>query len=136
MQRSDAGRSIEIRAESDLILARQSCRELAGDLGFSRPDQALIATATSELTRNILRYAIRGVIHARCLMHHGRLGIEIIAKDDGPGIVDVEAAMEDGFSTGKSLGLGLPGTKRIMDEFAINTAPGKGVEVRATKWRE
>ena len=107
---------------------------MAARLGFGRPDQALIATAISELARNIVSYAVRGEIEITEITQGRRVGIQVIARDQGPGIADLSAAMTDGFSTGNSLGLGLPGTKRIVDDFDIQSAPGKGVTVRIIKW--
>lgn len=124
-----------IACDRDVVSARQSGRSLAGDIGFSRPDQALIATAISELARNIVNYAGRGEMELTTVSSGGRKGIRIVARDSGPGIADIQDAMSDGFSTGNSLGLGLPGTKRIVDEFEIASVPGEGVTVTATKWQ-
>jgi len=123
-----------IRRDADVISARQMGRALAEDLGFSRPDQALVATAISELARNIVVYADHGEIELTALQQRDRQGIRIIARDHGPGIADLERALCDGFSTGNSLGLGLPGTRRIVDEFDIRSPPGEGVTIIAVKW--
>ncbi|WP_261397155.1 MULTISPECIES: anti-sigma regulatory factor [Leisingera] len=110
-------------------------RQLAVELEFSRPDQALVATAVSELARNIVKYAQDGDIEICAVTSGPRVGIRVTARDQGPGLEDIDLAMQDGFSTGNSLGLGLPGTRRIVDEFDISSAPGKGLTVTVTKWR-
>jgi serine/threonine-protein kinase RsbT len=125
---------VAIREGSDIITARQQGRALAAHMGFSSADQTLIATAVSEVARNILRYAQRGEIIVR-LVQNGKRGIMIIAHDEGPGIPDLTLALQDGYSTSNSLGLGLPGTKRIMDEFRIESAVGQGTTVTMTKWK-
>jgi serine/threonine-protein kinase RsbT len=107
---------------------------LAAQLGFSGADQTLIATAISEMARNILTYARCGEIILRSEQDH-RPGIIIIAADEGPGIPDIQRALQDGYSTSGSLGLGLPGTKRIMDEFSIISEVGKGTVVTMKKWK-
>jgi serine/threonine-protein kinase RsbT len=125
---------ILIASEIAIVTARQRGRALAADLGFASSDQALIATAISELARNILQYAGRGEVDIAAEHRNGRAGISVIATDGGPGIPDVKRALEDGFSTGKGLGLGLPGTKRIMDEFDLSSEAGKGTRVAVRKW--
>lgn len=123
-----------VAADCDVVGARQHGRAIAARIGFSRIEQALIATAISELARNIVNYAVSGEIDIARITRGTRVGVQVVARDYGPGIVDIEAAMTDGFSTGKSLGLGLPGTKRIVDEFDIESAPGSGVTVKIVKW--
>lgn len=123
-----------INHDSDIIAVRQHGRAMAAQLKFGRLDQALIATAISELARNIVSYAQRGEIEISEITQARRTGLQIVARDEGPGIADLAAAMTDGFSTGNSLGLGLPGTKRIVDQFDIQSAPGQGVTVRIVKW--
>ncbi|MBV9508712.1 MAG: anti-sigma regulatory factor [Caulobacteraceae bacterium] len=103
--------------------------------GFKGSDLTLIATAISEVARNIVVYAQRGEISLRLATGGGRQGIEVVATDEGPGIADLEQAMQDGFSTGRSLGLGLPGARRLMDEFEIASTVGKGTTVTMRKWR-
>ena len=126
-----------VRIDSDraIVEARQRGRTLANHAGFGPTDQALIATAISELARNALRYARQGDIVVRLVERGNRRGIVIIASDDGPGIANVSQAMVDGFSTSGSLGLGLPGVKRLMDEFEIDSELGRGTTVVARKWR-
>jgi serine/threonine-protein kinase RsbT len=125
---------VPIRQGGDIITARQAGRALAAQLGFSGADQTLIATAISEMARNILTYARCGEIILRSEQDH-RPGIIIIAADEGPGIPDIQRALQDGYSTSGSLGLGLPGTKRIMDEFSIISEVGKGTVVTMKKWK-
>lgn len=125
---------IAVRCDADIVLVRQQARTLAKDMGFSPSDLTLIATALSELARNIVSYAQQGEIILSQIRQENRRGISIIARDHGPGIADIERAMLDGYSTGKGLGLGLPGTKRLMDEFEITSSVGQGTTVKATKW--
>jgi serine/threonine-protein kinase RsbT len=122
-----------IASEADIVLARQQDRNLAAKLGASLSELTLIATAISELARNIVSYAKHGEI-ILSVVEGSRRGIKIVARDESPGIPDVELAMRDGFSTGGGLGLGLPGAKRLMDEFAIVSEVGKGTTVTMTKW--
>jgi serine/threonine-protein kinase RsbT len=129
---------IPIIREEDIVLARQEGRALAKALGFGLVDQSRIATAISELARNVIRYAVRGEVILRSLIAtdgSGRRGLEVEVADSGPGIVDTEAAMRDGYTTGGGLGMGLPGTKRLMDEFSLITAPGQGTIVTVRKWQ-
>ena len=124
---------IEIDSEEGIVAVRQKARELASNMGFGTVDQTRIATAISELTRNIYQFAGKGKTTISSL-EGNRKGIRIVCEDDGPGIADIELAMTDGYSTVKSLGLGLPGAKRLMDEFQIESEPGKGTKVTITKW--
>lgn len=123
-----------IRSDADIIRVRQQARELAKELGFSASELTLIVTALSELARNIVEYARQGEIILSRVNQGGHQGLAIIARDSGPGIADIERAMQDGYSTGKGLGLGLPGTKRLMDEFEISSGLGQGTTVKVTKW--
>jgi serine/threonine-protein kinase RsbT len=127
---------VAISSDRDIVLARQKGRGMAVELGFSSVDATLIATAISELARNIVSYAPSGKIVLRRIRGSSRVGILIIASDDGPGIADVQQALRDGFSTSGSLGLGLPGVRRLMDEFAINSRPRQGTTVTVKKWRQ
>ncbi len=126
---------LPIQRETDIVLARQEGRALAQKVGFSAVDQARVTTAISELARNILVYSQRGQVTLRQLDGADRVGIEMEFDDDGPGIADLEQAMTQGFTTGKGLGAGLPGSKRLMDEFEIRTAPGAGVHIKVRKWK-
>ncbi|MGB8476075.1 MAG: anti-sigma regulatory factor [Candidatus Acidiferrum sp.] len=125
-----------ILSDQDIVTARQEGRALAIDLGFSTGDATLIATSISELARNIVSYARRGEITLKVIQASSRQGISIIASDNGPGIRDIHQAMRDGFSTSGSLGLGLPGVRRLMDEFEIASEPGRGTIVTVKKWKQ
>jgi serine/threonine-protein kinase RsbT len=125
---------IPIKADGDVLVARQRARELAKPLKFSSSEITLIATAISEVARNIVTYAKHGEIVLTLVTQGRRRGIRVVAHDQGPGIENIERAMQDGFSTSSSLGLGLPGSKRLMDEFDIVSALGKGTTVTMTKW--
>jgi serine/threonine-protein kinase RsbT len=126
---------VRIASDADIVSARQAARDLAERLGFSSTDLTILATAVSEVARNILRFAGTGEV-ALELVSQPRRGVRVTAMDNGPGIGDVEQAMIDGFSTNKSLGLGLPGAKRLMDEFSIESRPGQGTTVTMAKWRK
>jgi serine/threonine-protein kinase RsbT len=125
---------VPIDHDADTVAARQQGRALAAQLGLATTDQALVATAISELARNIIQYAKHGEIILECAEQKGRRGIVVIANDEGPGIADVELAMQDGYTTGNGLGLGLPGVRRLMDDFEIVSQVGKGTTVTAKKW--
>ena len=125
---------ILINKVEDVIMARQYTRERARELGFGLADQTRTITAVSELSRNIYLYAGTGRVLIKTLSKSSKKGIEIIAEDQGPGIPNIELAMQDGYSTGKWLGHGLPGTKRLMDEFEIKSEVGKGTTVTVRKW--
>ena len=127
--------NVPIRSEADLVTARLRGREIASTLHFSSSELTLIATAISEVTRNILTYAGTGDLDLRLVRNGQKVGVLIIARDRGPGIADLFAAMQDGFSTSGSLGLGLPGSKRLMDEFDVASEVGKGTTVTMTKWK-
>ena len=125
---------VAIEREADIVAARQKGRELARALGFSSTDQTIIALAISEITRNIISYAWRGDVTMSRVENSGRRCIRIVAQDQGPGIADIELAMRDGYSSGRSLGVGLPGTKRVMDEFDLASTVGQGTTITMTKW--
>ena len=126
---------VAINSDQDIVTARQKGRALAMEAGFSTGDATLIATAISELARNIVSYARKGEITLKIVSASVRQGILIVASDNGPGIPDIRQAMRDGFSTSGSLGLGLPGVRRLMDEFEITSQPGKGTMVAVKKWK-
>ena len=132
---SDGEIRVAIHSDQDIVGARQKGRTIAAELGFSSADATLIATAISELARNIVSYARRGEIKLRTIQNSVRQGIMVIASDQGPGIPDVAQALRDGFSTSGILGLGLPGVRRLMDEFEIASKPGQGTTVTVKKWR-
>lgn len=126
--------SVEILTEWDIVAARQLGRNEAKAIGFGTVDQARITTAISELARNIYLYAKSGRIEIERVFEQGAKGIVIIASDGGPGIIDIRKVMEDGYTTSGGLGAGLPGVKRLMDEFKIESEPGVGTTIRAVKW--
>ena len=125
---------VVVAADTDIIEARRRGREFAERIGFSRTDVTLIATAISEIARNMMNYAGSGDLLIRLNEQHNRRSIEIVAEDHGPGIPDVEQALEFGYSTGRGLGLGLPGARRVMDEFEIRSTVGVGTTVVMKKW--
>jgi serine/threonine-protein kinase RsbT len=127
--------TFEILNDADTVAARAAGRELAAELGFSRTDATLVATAISELARNIVVHAGSGEIELRSLDDHDENGLVVVARDSGPGIPDVRLALEDGWGSADGLGLGLPGARRLMDEFEIDSEPGKGTTVTMKKWR-
>ena len=127
---------VPIHSDKDILVARSRGRALAAELGFSSSDLALIATTISELARNIVRYARTGLIAVEAIGNSDhRRGVSIVARDTGPGIADVRKALQDGFSTSGGLGLGLPGVRRLMDDFEIISEVGQGTTVTVRKWR-
>jgi serine/threonine-protein kinase RsbT len=125
---------VVIHSDQDIVGARQKGRALAAQLGFSAAEATLIATAISELARNIITYARKGEIKLQIVENSNRQGIVVTASDEGPGIHDIQQALRDGFSTSGSLGLGLPGVRRLMDEFQISSETGRGTTVTVKKW--
>ncbi len=128
---------VEIACEDDIVRARQQARDLARELGFGMVDQSRVATAVSELARNVVRYATDacGEARLRRLEQSGRVGLEIVVSDKGPGIADIERAMQAGFTSGTGLGMGLPGARRLMDEMDIRSEVNVGTTVTVRKWR-
>jgi serine/threonine-protein kinase RsbT len=128
-------RCIPIKTDLDIVSARVEGRNLARELGFGTIDQARIATAISELARNVVLYATEGKVTVRAIVSgDGRQGMEVVCEDNGPGIANVELVMQDGYSTSSGLGMGLPGTKRLMDEFELETELGVGTRIMVRKW--
>lgn len=127
---------VAVRSDIDIVLARTAARDTAKRLGFGAIDQARIATAVSELARNIYLYAGTGTVSVRPLDRQGRCGIEIVCQDEGPGIADIPLVMQDGYSTSRGMGMGLPGAKRLMDEFELRSRAGAGTTVICRKWRK
>lgn len=125
---------VQVASDRDILSARQRGRELAHRVGFGPTDQAIVATAISELARNIIQYALRGEIQICAIEDGNARGIMVAASDEGPGIASVDQAMQDGYSTSGGLGLGLPGVKRLMDDFEIVSKPGVGTTVTVRKW--
>jgi serine/threonine-protein kinase RsbT len=133
----DVEERIAIESDNDVVTARQRARELAAGLDLTSTDQTLLATAISEVARNITTYATRGEVLLSIVRDAGppsREGIRVVARDQGPGIADLDLAMQDGYTSGGGLGLGLPGARRLVDEFDIETAPSEGTTVTLVKW--
>lgn len=126
---------IQIIKENDIILARKMGRELARSLHFNPIDQARILTVISELARNIYRYAGRGQIQIDSISEGGQIGVRLTAVDCGPGIPDIPKALEQGYSSSKGLGAGLPAVKRMMDEFCIDSSKEMGTKITVIKWK-
>lgn len=126
---------VPVESDTDIVAARQKGRALATRLGFSSSDATIVATAISELARNIVLYAKRGEIAIGLAVQDDMTGLVITACDEGQGIADIRQAMQDGYSTSGRLGVGLPGVKRLMDEFEITSQVGKGTVVTVKKWR-
>ncbi len=126
--------SVPIKSAADIVIARQRGRALAVQLGFNGSDPTVIAAAISEVARNIVNHAKQGEIFLSGIHEVGKHGIQVIARDEGPGIPDVELAMQYGFSSNKGMGVGLPGAKWLMDEFDIKSQIGKGTRVTLRKW--
>ncbi len=125
---------VSIRSDVDIVAARQQGRALAAQIGFSLTDATLIATSISELARNIILYAVQGEVILRRVDTLSKKGLVVIAQDTGPGIANTQDVLRDGFSTSGGLGLGLPGVKRLMDEFVIESEVGRGTTVSIKKW--
>jgi serine/threonine-protein kinase RsbT len=126
---------IAIESEADVVTARQRAREMASEADLTSTDQTLLATAISEVARNITTYATRGEVLLSVVRDsNGRRGIRVVARDEGPGIENVELALQDGYTSGEGLGLGLPGARRLVDQFEIESAPGRGTTVTLVMW--
>jgi len=125
---------VKIESQADVVVAREQARALAAQAGFSACDSTLITTAISEMTRNILEFARHGEITIALLKNGTKCGLKIVASDQGPGIEDINRVMKDGYSSCKGMGIGLPGTKRLMDEFEIRSKVGMGTTVTMMKW--
>ena len=125
---------VDIHNPDDIVAARKAGHQLALDLGFSLTDVTMIATAISEIARNITSYAGRGAVQVTVADRDGRKALVVRAEDEGPGITDIERAMEDGYSTGRGLGMGLPGARRLMDRLIVESARGRGTVVEMWKW--
>ncbi|UFJ40947.1 anti-sigma regulatory factor [Brevibacillus humidisoli] len=128
--------SIYVYTEHDIVRARQAGRQIAKEMGFGTIVQSRITTAISELARNIFLYAEVGTITIEQIQQDEKIGLQVIATDKGPGIPDIRKAMEDGFSTSGGLGAGLPGVKRLMDSFLIDSVPNRGTRVTVVKWKD
>ncbi|NKX89985.1 anti-sigma regulatory factor [Nocardia coubleae] len=126
--------AIAVKVSEDIVTARQAGHELAAHLGFTLTDRTMISTAISEIARNITSYAGSGEIRLLVDIRDGRQSLVVQAEDQGPGIRDIPRALEDGYSTGRGLGLGLPGARRLMDGITIDSAPGRGTLIEMWKW--
>ncbi|MEU4227956.1 anti-sigma regulatory factor [Nonomuraea sp. NPDC026600] len=129
-----AGWEVPIAGNADVVLVRQRVRSVAVEVGLSLVDQTKVVTAASELARNALVYAGGGLATIELIQNGARQGLRIAFSDEGPGIPDIEQALTDGWTTGTGLGLGLGGSRRLVDEFDLVSAPGKGTTVTVTKW--
>lgn len=127
--------SVPLVSERDIVLARQTVRKAALQLGFSLVDQTKIVTAASELARNAVVYGGGGRLELEIVAENGRQGLRLTISDEGKGIEDLTLAMKDGWTTGTGLGMGLPGTKRLVSEFRITSQPGVGTTVIVTRWK-
>ena len=127
---------VNIASSFDITTARQLGRKLASDLGLAQAEVTLLAAAISEVARNIIDHARRGEVLFKTVENGVKRGLQIIARDEGPGIPDVQRAMQYGYSTAGGLGVGLPGAKWLMDEFAIDSTPGQGTRVTMCKWTQ
>jgi serine/threonine-protein kinase RsbT len=132
----DQAERIAIESDADVVTARQRARSLAIGLDMPSTDQTLLATAISEIARNITTYAVDGRARRARGRSGPRRGVRVVARDEGPGIEDLDRALTDGYTTGGGLGLGLPGARRLVDEFDIDTGPGKGTTVTLIKWAQ
>jgi serine/threonine-protein kinase RsbT len=125
---------VKIGNPDDIVAARKAGHQLALDLGFSLTDVTMISTAISEIARNITSYAGRGAVQVMVGDREGRKALVVRAEDEGPGIADIDRALEDGYSTGRGLGLGLPGARRLMDRLVIESKLGQGTVIEMWKW--
>lgn len=126
---------LELANSNDVVLGRQAVRKLTQELGFSLVDQTKFVTAASELARNTLIHGKGGTMEWQLLGEGTRQGLRVIFQDEGPGIPDLDLAMQDGWTSGSGLGHGLPGSKRMVNEFSIDSAPGRGTTVTITRWK-
>lgn len=127
--------TMQIQVEEDVVRVRHKVREWTRQLGFSLVDQTKIITAASELARNAVHYGGGGALYLEILEQRNRRGLQLTFEDHGPGIPDVELALQDGYTTSKGLGLGLGGARRLMNDFEISSRPGAGTRIRVVKWR-
>jgi serine/threonine-protein kinase RsbT len=127
--------TLDVRSSTDIVLIRQAVRKWTTELGFSLVDQTKMITAASELARNTLDYGGGGVVNLESLQEGSKRGLRVTFEDHGPGIADVEQAMTDGFTSGKGMGLGLGGSRRLVNEFEISTRVGEGTKVTITRWK-
>ena len=127
-------KKMDIIGETDVAYASLDAKNFAKEIGFSKAEQYMISTAVSELARNIFVYAKRGTIELKLVENHSKRGMEVAAEDSGPGIHDIDKAIQDNFSTGGTMGIGLPGTKRLMDDFQFDMHRAQGTKITIRKW--
>ena len=127
--------SLEIRTTEDIVRVRQAVRQCAVSLGFGLADQTKVVTASSELARNTLDYGGGGTVRVDVVANGARSGVRLVFEDQGPGILDLELALKDGYSSGTGMGLGLGGAKRLSNEFEISSKPGEGTRVCILRWK-
>jgi len=129
-------KKLQIRTQNDIVIVRKFVREMAAQLGFGLVDQTKITTAASELARNTLDYGLGGDVEVESLSNdRGKPGIKLVFSDEGPGIADLKLALTDGYTSGHGMGMGLSGSKRLVNEFEIDSEVGKGTRVTITKWK-
>ena len=126
---------VAINSESDIVVVRKTVRNISSQMGFGITDVTRIVTAASELARNVFLYAGSGVMQWQILEERDRMGIQLAYIDHGPGIANISLVMQEGYTTSGGLGMGLPGSKRLMDELAVESESGKGTRVTARKWK-
>ncbi|HTV14669.1 MAG TPA: anti-sigma regulatory factor [Acidobacteriaceae bacterium] len=127
--------TLPLKSSNDVVLARQKARQWATELRFTLVDQTKLVTAASELARNTLDHGRGGSMTIEQTATGARVGLRLIFEDQGPGIPDIEQALKDGFTTGNGMGLGLGGSKRLVNEFSIDSAPGKGTRITIVRWK-
>lgn len=127
--------TLDIRSSADVVAVRQATRALAERVGFSLVDQTKLITAASELARNTIDYGGGGSVRLEAVENGVRRGVRLVFEDQGPGIPDVQLALKDGYTTGKGLGLGLGGARRLVNDFTIESAPGSGTRIVIARWK-
>jgi len=127
--------TLPLKSSSDVVLARQKVRQLASELRFGLVDQTKLVTAASELARNVLEHGGGGAMQAEIVENQSHTGLKLIFEDSGPGISDIQTALKDGYTTGSGMGLGLGGSRRLVNEFSIESEVGKGTRIIVIRWR-
>ena len=127
--------TLEVRTSEDVVKVRQEVRHRSAAVGFSLVDQTKFVTAASEIARNTIDHGSGGIARIETITAPGKRGLRLIFEDQGPGIADIKLAMQDGYSTGGGLGMGMPGAKRLSNEFHVESAPGKGTTVTLVRWK-
>lgn len=127
--------SLPLKTEQDVVLARQAVRRLTQEVGFGLVDQTKMVTATSELARNAVIYGRGGTLSCEVLTDGARRGLRLHFVDQGPGIADIDLAMTDGWTSGSGMGLGLSGARRLVSDFTIDSAPGRGTKITIARWK-